>query len=417
MPDTPEEPTSSPTSLSSDLPFGPLRHTVFRRLWLGVLCLHLCLWVEIVTAGWMMVSLSASPLMVGLIQSAATLPTFLLALPAGALADLVDRRRLLWRGMACLSLVAMTAVALTTMGWMGPLLLLLITFAFGATQAMLSPSSFTAQMEALPEEQKLGGMALGSASYSSARAVGPALAGAVIAAAGTTAALLLTVLLALTGMALIRRTSTHTVAPGSSLGAQEPFLTALSGALRFAAEDRPIQRELFGTSVFVLSASGLWALLPLVAPRGAGGYGALLGSIGAGTVVGSLILQAAHRRLSMRQIELTGSLCFCLCTASVAWLPSGTWPLYACLALGGIGWAWVGNLRITIVQTQAPTHLRARTLALYLIAFQGSMALGGAAWGSLGDAIGMGHVLGLMVAAQVGATVLIARLRAPAQAS
>jgi MFS family permease len=396
---------------TTDLPFEPLRDPVFRRMWTGVLCLNLCLWVEIVTAGWMMVSMAASSLMVGLIQSAATLPTFLLALPAGALADRVDRQLLLVRGMGCLSFVAVAATLLAGTGMIGPALLMVVTFAFGATQAMLSPSAFTTQMDVLPDHQKLAGMALGSASYSSARAVGPALAGAIIAAAGTTAALWFTVALAVLGTVLLSRARRAAASPLPALAAAEPFRHALHGALRVAKDNALVRRELLGTSIFVLCASGLWALLPLVAREGAGGYGTLLGSIGGGTVIGSLLLQAARRRLTIRQIELVGALAFCLGTGSAAWLMTGSPVLYGSLALGGIGWAWVGNLRITIVQTCAPPTLRARTLALYLIAFQGSMAVGGAAWGALADALGLQAVLFLMFGAQAGAALLLFRWR------
>jgi predicted MFS family arabinose efflux permease len=355
--------------------------------------------------------MAASPLMVGLIQSAATLPTFLLALPAGAMADRVDRQLLLTRGLGCLSFVALAATLLAGTGTIGPALLMVVTFAFGATQAMLSPSAFTAQMDTLPDHQKLAGMALGSASFSSARAVGPALAGAIIAAAGTTAALWFTVALAVLGTSLLSHARRAAASPSPAPVTAEPFSRALHSALRIAKDNAAVRRELVGTAIFVLCASGLWALLPLVAAEGAGGYGALLGSMGGGTVIGSLLLQAARRRLTIRQIEVAGALAFCFGTGSAAWLMTGSSVLYGCLMLGGIGWAWVGNLRITIVQTSAPATLRARILALYLLAFQGSMAVGGAAWGALGDALGLQAVLFMMFGTQAGAAMLLFRWR------
>jgi hypothetical protein len=146
---------------------------------------------------------------------------------------------------------------------------------------MLSPSAFTAQMDALPEHQKLAGMALGSASYSSARAAGPALAGAIIAAAGTTAALWFTVALAVLGTVLLSRARRAAALPPPASAAVEAFRQALQAALRVAKDNATIRRELLGTGIFVFCASGLWALVPLVAAKGAGSYGALLGSIGA----------------------------------------------------------------------------------------------------------------------------------------
>jgi MFS family permease len=187
----------------------------------------------------------------------------------------------LTRGLSCLSCVALAATLLAGTGAIGPTLLMAVTLAFSATQAMLSPSAFTAQMDALPEHQKLAGMALGSASYSSARAAGPALAGAIIAAAGTTAALWFTVALAVLGTVLLSRARRAAALPPPASAAVEAFRQALQAALRVAKDNATIRRELLGTGIFVFCASGLWALVPLVAAKGAGSYGALLGSIGA----------------------------------------------------------------------------------------------------------------------------------------
>jgi MFS family permease len=383
-------------------PFEPLRHSAYRRLWLGALCLNLGLWMQTVTAGWLMVSLQGTALQVGLIQTASALPAFLFALPGGVIADLVERRRYLLWSQAALALVAVLMTALAWANLIGPGWLLGLTFAYGLGYAMQGPSWFTAQLDVLPPSSRLAAVSLGSVSYSSARAIGPALAGALMLwfspalVFGCIATLALLSLVLLSGSIQIPR-------PRPLSGTPERFGHALMNALRYGRDSRPLQVQLLRTLYFVLPGAALWALLPLIAKANgehvehAGRYGLLLGCLGLGAVCGALSLHVVHSRLLARQIDGVGVLLFLGATLAAPFCSSAL-VLVPLFVLAGLGWAWVANLGVTALQMQAAPHLRARALALYLIVFQGAMALGGALWGQLADSLGLAPALALAAA-------------------
>jgi MFS family permease len=396
-------------------PFEPLRHGAYRRLWLGSLCQNLGLWMQVVTAGWMMVSLNGTPLQVGLIQTANSLPAFLFALPGGVIADLVERRRYLLSSQAVVGVVALLMAGLAAIGALGPLWLLALTFAFGLGFAMQSPSWFTAQLDVLPPASRLAAVSLGSVSYSSARAVGPALAGALMlwfspaAVFGCIAGLALLSLALLSGVAEIPRHRTTDSAP-------EGFGAALVNTLRYARDSAALQTQLLRTLAFVLPAAALWALLPLLAlgeGAQAGRYGVLLGCMGVGAVIGALSLAQAHAWFRPREIDSLGSLLY-LGASLVAPLIDSMVLLVPLFVLAGIGWSWVNNLGITTLQMQTAPHLRARALAMYIIVFQGGMALGGALWGRLAGAAGLTTALAVAAALMLLAMGLSRRLTWPA---
>lgn len=375
-------------------PLEPLRHNGYRRLWLGALCLNLGLWMQVVTAGWLMVTLGGTPLQVGLIQTASALPAFLFALPGGVIADLVERRRYLLVSQAALAVVALLATVLAGTGWIGPAWLLALTFAYGLGFALQGPSWFTAQQDVLPPASRLAALSLGAVSYSSARAIGPALAGALVLWTSPAAVFGFVGALALLSVALLARAAPIPRHRAPDAGS-EGFAAALVTTLRYARSDAPLQKQLLRTVAFILPGAGLWALLPLVAQGGegqAGRYGLLLGSLGLGAVIGGLSLPTAHARFGSRSIELTGTLLFLAANlAGIGATPA--WLLLPLFVAGGAGWAWVGTLGITALQMQAEPHLRARALGLYLIAFQGAMALGGALWGQVAGSVGTAPAL------------------------
>ena len=410
--------------------FEPLRHPGYRRIWLGALCLNLGLWMQVVTAGWLMVSLGGTPLEVGLIQTASALPAFLFAVPGGVVADLVERRRYLLFSQGALLGVALLTTALAATGWIGPTWLLVLTFAYGLGYAVQGPAWFTAQQDVLPPASRLAALSLGAVSYSSARAIGPALAGGLMLFGSPALVFGCVGVMALLSLALLARSSalpTHR-APGATA---EGFVAATAATLRYARHDAPARQQLLRTLMFIMPAAALWALLPLVAqgggvsgggisgggPSAAGRYGLLLGCMGLGSVLGGLSLTAVHRRVGSRAIEIVGTLLFLTATAVCAVstppssLPTGL-LLPLCVA-GGAGWAWVGTLGVTALQMQAPPHLRARALGLYLIAFQGAMALGGALWGQLAGSAGLHMALVIAAAGLVVSVVFSGRLPWP----
>ncbi len=395
--------------------FAPLRHPAYLRLWLGALCLNLGLWMQVVTAGWLMVSLGGTPFEVGLIQTAAALPAFLLAVPGGVVADLVERRRYLMMTQAALALVAVMTTGLSLSGAIGPGWLLLLTFAYGLGYALQGPAWFTAQQDVLPPEARLAALSLGAVSYSSARAIGPALAGGLMLLSSPTVVFGSVIVLGLLSLVLLWQS--QPLPPHREAGAAvEGFGAATVTTLRYARHDRPVQHQLLRTLLFIVPGAALWALLPLVAQDGgalaAGRYGLLLGSLGLGAVIGGLSLTAVHARLSARRIELVGTAMFLAATAAGT-VACPTWLLLPLCVAGGIGWAWVGTLGVTALQMQAAPHLRARALGLYLIAFQGSMAAGGALWGQLADWMGLNAALALAIAGLVAGMQLTGRLPWP----
>ena len=377
-------------SFGAGSPFEPLSHRTYRQLWLGALCLNIGLWMQTVSAGWMMVSLQGSPLQIGLVQTASTLPAFLLALPGGVIADLVNRRRLMMGSQAALAGVALVTAGLVASGLVAPWLLLCLTFAYGVGYAMQGPAWFTAQNDAVPNELRLAAVSLGSASFSSARAVGPALAGLLMASLSPAAVFGFIGMLALLSLILLRRVGT--IQPPRPPDAQvEGFGAAFKAALRYARHNRRLQGQLLRAGLFVLPGSALWALLPLVAGREggtAGAYGLMLGCMGVGAVTGSLMLAAINRRQSVRRIETLAFVAFASATVTASQTSALHW-LAPALVIAGMAWAWSTNLVVTAIQVQAAPAMRARALAIYLVVFQGSMAMGGWMWGALAGRAGL----------------------------
>lgn len=401
--------------MATGSPFEPLRHPAYRRLWLGALCLNLGLWMQVVTAGWWMVSLGGTPLQVGLIQTASALPSFLFAVPGGVIADLVERRRYLLQAQAALVVVAMLTTGLASSGGMGPGWLLALTFAYGLGYAVQGPAWFTAQQDQLPTASRLAAMSLGAVSYSGARAIGPALAGGLVLWSSPPVVFGCVGALALLSFGLLARS--QPMPPHRQSGeVTEGFVAATVATLRYARDDRSAQKTLLRTLLFIVPGAALWALLPLVAQAGtvsaAGGYGLLLGSLGLGAVIGGLSLAVVHARRGSRRVEITGSLLFLAATAAST-VPVTPWLMVPLCVAAGVGWAWVSTLGLTALQMQAPPHLRARALGLYLIAFQGAMAMGGVLWGQLASSASLTVALGIAAAGLLVSVIASGRLPWP----
>lgn len=364
-------------------PVGPLRLRDFRLLWTAGLAINLALWMQSVGASWLMLSMAPTPLMVALIQTAQSLPAFLFGLPGGVLADLVDRRALIL--VVCTSLCAFAAVAglATFTGNMTPALLFLVTAGIGGAFALQAPATHTSLAEAVPREMLFAALALSAISFNVARAVGPALAGAVVSLAGV--AVVFGLCFALFIFALLSVFRWRHRARRSDLP-PERVLVGVRGSLQYARHSPVMRAQLFRTLLFVGAASGLWALLPIIArdrlALGADGYGFLLGCLGAGAVVGAAVAVHLRRRFTMNIVGIASAAIYMLGVAVAA---VATAPTMVSIALGfaGAGWAVVGNVNLTAIQTAIPPWVRARAMALYLLVFQGAMALGGALWGTV----------------------------------
>ncbi|MBG6287048.1 MFS transporter [Pseudomonas nitroreducens] len=377
--------------------WAPLRFPAFRWLWLGALAMNLAIWMQNVGAAWLMVSLTTSPMLVALVQTAISLPSFFFGLPGGVFADIFNRQRYLLVTHAGMLLASVTLVGVCAAGVVGPWALLGLTFAFGIGFALQGPAWYTTQAESVPRAFMASAMALSSVSYSAARAVGPALAGGVVAVSGVVSVFIVcTVLLcgSLLVVACMRRPADGSTLPVESLW------SGLRSALRYARHSSVIRGQCLRTIAFVSAASALWALLAVVArdSGGAGGYGLLLGSIGAGTMFGALILPVLRARLELNRMIAFACVVYALGMFVVAQTHLA-WLQCTALFIAGIGWMCIGTSNLVAIQSAVPPWIRARSVAIYMLVFQGALAIGGAAWGAV--ASHFGTRVALMLAAAV----------------
>ncbi len=373
----------SPQPIARPSAWGPLRQPLFLALWLAALASNLGTWMQEVGEAWLMTELSPSPLMVALLQTADSLPLFLLALPAGALADAVDRRRLLLVTQLWMTIAAGTLGVLTLFEWTNAWMLLTFVFLLGIGAALSMPAWQAVTAEVVPRSDLPAAVTLNSVGFNVARAAGPALGGLVVASIGAGAAFLFNAASFLGVIVVVyqwRRPHRASVLPA------ERVAGAMRAGWRYVQHAPSLRAVLVRTAAFILGASGLWAMLPIVARSelgvGAFGFGALLGCLGAGAVFGAAVLPRLRGRLSADGLAAAGTLLFAGVTAVLAFVRQYE-VLCAALALGGVAWiALMSSLNVA-AQTVLPGWVRARGLAVYLLVFQGGMALGSLLWGTV----------------------------------
>jgi MFS family permease len=358
-----------------------------------------------VGAAWLMTSLAPSPLFVSLVQAASNLPLFLLALPVGALADVVDRRRLLVFALAWLTLASALLGALALAGQVTPGALLALTFAIGVGSAFVAPAFQAIVPELVGRGEVPAAAALNGISMNMGRAVGPALGGLVVAVAGAGATFLANAasfVAVLIAIALWRRPRPETSLP------PEDLFGAMRAGLRYVRHSRALQTVLWRAGAFVLPASAIWALLPLYARHdlglGAAGYGALLGCFGAGAVASGLVLPSLRARLGAEGLITAAAFASGAAMLALGIRPA---PLLAGAALVVAGSAWISVLATLNASAQMviPPWVRARALATYLVVLFGSLALGSGLWGGAAESLGVARTLAL-----AGTAVVAARL-------
>jgi len=396
-----EAPASAERASASESAWAPLRHPLYRRLWAAQLTSNIGTWMQSVGAVWLMGSLSHSAALVALVQTATTLPIFLFGLPAGALADIVDRRRLLLVTQGWMLVCATLLGILAALDAVTPALLLGLTFALGAGVALNQPAWQAIQPELVPREDFPQAVALGGMSINVGRAIGPALGGVVVAVAGpeyvfiANAASFLAVLGALVSW---RREPRSTPLPA------ERVLGATRAGLRYARHAPSLRAVLVRTTLFILPASALLALLPVVARRhlglGAQGFGLLLTAFGAGAVLAAYLLPRVRARVSFDVLVAGASLVFALVTLGLAFIPVAG-IIAATLVVGGLAWLLAISSLNVAAQYSLPAWVRARGLGVYLLLFGGGSALGSAVWGVVAEAWGTSVALSAAAAAMV----------------
>jgi len=370
-------------SLRSVTALEPLSVPVFRLLWSTWLTANLCMWMTDVAAAWTMTTLTSTPIWVALVQSASTLPVFLLGLPSGALADILDRRRWLMATQLWLAATAVALCAVTALGLMTSPLLLVLVFANGIGLALRWPVFSAIVPELVAKEQLASALALNGVAMNLSRIVGPLLAGALIASAGSVWVFALNAVLSLlSGFLILLWRHEHRPSP---LG-QERLLSAMRVGVQFIRQSLRLRAVLLRVSIFFLHSTALLALLPLLA-RGlkggdAGTFTLLLACMGAGAIIAVLALPRLRQRFGRDHLVVGGTVVQSAATAVMAVAPSA-WVAVVAMTAGGMAWITVANSLAVSAQMALPNWVRARGMASYQMAIMGASALGAALWGQV----------------------------------
>lgn len=368
-----------PPSVALSL-WRPLRVPIFRNLLIADVVSDIGTFLQSVAAAWLMVSFGAGPMYVALTQTAASLPFFLLALPAGALGDIVDRRKLILYTEFWMLGVAILLAVTTIAGLMTPWLLLLLTFALSAGDAIEAPSWRAIFPELVDRDDLAPAIALNGIEFNLARAVGPGLGGFLVAVAGVGTAFALNAVSFFASIVVIMRwkpAPRRRTAPAERLGG------ATAAAIRYVRYSPEIRTLLLRTGCITFFASALLALLPSVAAASNGspiGYGVLLGLFGAGAVAGALLMQPARARMSTETLVSAATLVLGAAVIATG-LTHRLTILCVVMLVGGSAWILFISILSSLSQLLTPDWVRARVVAVYLLVFQGSIAAGSAVWG------------------------------------
>ena len=380
-----EEATSPslPVEAPSLSPWGPIKRPAFRMLWTVWLTANICMWMNDVAAAWMMTSMTSTPLWVALVQSASTLPVFLLGLPSGALADILDRRRYFIMTQFWVAGVATLLCIAVVSGVMTPALLLALTFANGIGLAMRWPVFSAIVPELVPRSQLPAALALNGISMNASRIVGPLVAGALIASAGTEYVFVLNAVLSIiSGFVIMCWRREHVPSP---LG-RERLVSAMRVGVQFVSQSTRLRAVLLRVALFFLHSTALLALLPLVARglRGgdAGTFTLLLASMGSGAIAAALFLPRLRQMMTRDTLVLRSVMLQSVSTAAMALAPNA-WVAVPAMLLNGMAWITCANALSVSAQLALPDWVRARGMSMYQMAIMGASALGAALWGQV----------------------------------
>jgi MFS family permease/quinol monooxygenase YgiN len=391
---------------SADSAWAPFRHPLFRALWIAQFVSNIGTWMQSIGAVWVMVELHSSPAMIALVQTANSLPMVLVAIAGGALADLIDRRRLLLLTQTLMLLAAGTLALLTATGRTTQRSLLALTFALGIGTALNAPAWQAIQPELVPREEFAQAVTLGGASINLGRAIGPAIGGLIVAVWG---AGLVFALNAVSFAAVVLVLWRWKREPGQVLGPPERFLGAVRAGLRYALYSRVLNGVLIRAGLFSLASSGLMALLPVYSTRvlglDSGGLGGLLGGFGVGAVGAAAFLPSIRRRLGEDRMVVVGSFGVAASLLALAEVRSTALALLV-MVIAGTAWLLCLSTFNVASQQALPGWVRARGLALYLTAFMAGIAVGSALWGELANIVGVPVTFGWGAAAVAATTAL-----------
>ena len=370
--------------MTADSPWAPFSAPTFRMLWIVWATANVCLWMNDVAAAWLMTTLTSSPVLIALVATASSLPVFLLGIPSGALADILDRRRYFMATQFWVATTAAILFAVTAFGAITAPILLGLVFTNGIGLAMRWPVFAAIIPEIVPRAHLHAALALNAVAMNASRVVGPLTAGAIIAAAGSEYVFALNFALSvLAGIGISRwkREAKPSVLPG------ERFIGAMRLGWQYVRESQRMKDAIVHISVFFAHSTALLALLPLVAKRfgpGAGWYTLLLSSMGVGAIIAATQLPRLRGRWNRDQLTLAASAVQAFCIAAVAFAPS-PWIAAPTMFVGGISWILVANSVTIAAQLSLPDWVRARGMSIYQMAIMGSSALGGVVWGRIAE--------------------------------
>ncbi|WP_127503150.1 MFS transporter [Actinoplanes solisilvae] len=372
-----------------DSPWGPLRGRVFRALWIAVLVSNVGTWMQTVGAQWLVVGEPRAATWTSLVQTVTMLPVLLLALPAGAIADVLDRRRLLLAVQCMLFLVGALLTVLTALGRMPPPLLLFFTFLLGVGQALTLPTWQAVIPEVVSRAELPAASALGAVNTNLARSAGPAVAGLLVAHIGSAAVFGFNAIsYGIFAVTLFfwrrppRRGPSH----------PERFGPAIRAGGQFVRYAPTVRRLLIRVILFVLPGSVVWGLLPVVAHQelhlGASGYGVLLAALGVGAIGGALLMPRIRRIMTANRLILVSGLIYAGALAVVALVPHFA-PVAVVLVLAGAAWMTLVSRMNATLQLLLPNWVRARGFGIYQVVFAGAQALGALLWGQVAEVAGL----------------------------
>lgn len=406
-------PSSPPPPGGSGGSFAPLAIPVFAVLWAATILGNIGSFMRDVASAWMVTELSSSPTAVALIQTAATLPVFLLAIPAGVLSDILDRRRFLISVQVLLGAVSGTLLVLAQTHTLTVEWLVALTFVGGIGAALMGPTWQSIVPELVPRAQLKNAVALNSLGINIARAIGPAAGGLLLASFGAAAAYGLDVL---SYVFVIAALFWWKRPKAAASGLNEQFFGAFRAGVRYAKASRELHIVLLRAAVFFLFASSVWALLPLVARRMLGGdasfYGVMLGAVGAGAILGAVLLPRLRQRLDADGLILLASLLSAAVMGVLTLAPPKAVAVALMLVLG-LGWIIALTTLNGVAQAVLPNWVRGRGLAIYLMVFNGAMAAGSLAWGLVAGQLGLPLTLLIGAAGLVLAAFVLHRVKLP----
>jgi MFS family permease len=370
-------------------PWTPFRYTAFSVIWTATVVANIGSWMYAAAAAWLMTTLDSSPVMVSLVQVASTVPVFLFALPAGVLADIVDRRRLLIFAETVTTVLCAAFAVLVWMRLVTPIALLCFVFLIEAAGAMTAAPWQAVVPLLVPRSDLPAAVTMNSVGVNVSRAIGPALGGVLTPYLGLASPFFVN---AATNLGIIGALAWWQSPQKRSQLPVERFWSGIRTGLRYARHNHGLRAAFVRAIAFFLFASCYWALIPLVARDrlhgGARLYGVLVGVIGASAILGALALPRLKARFGIDQLILGGSIGTALALTLFGIAHNAATALFACLVAGASWIAALASLNVA-AQFALPEWVRGRGLAIYVTVFFGALAVGSLVWGFVARAVGI----------------------------